>query len=104
MQPPSLWGVEKVVAERLGTGAGTIARLETNKRDLLFDYPFGPADAVAFFRKYFGPTQTAFARLDEPAQKVLAADLTQHWAKKNLGDANHTVIKAEYLEVHATMA
>ena len=104
MQPPSLWGVEKVVAERLGTGAGTSARLETNKRDLLFDYPFGPADAVAFFRKYFGPTQTAFARLDEPAQKALAADLTQHWAKKNLGDANHTVIKAEYLEVHAIMA
>jgi SAM-dependent methyltransferase len=104
MQPPTLWGVEKVVTERLGTGAGTIARLETNKRELLFDYPFGPADAVAFFRKYFGPTQTAFARLDEPAQKALAADLTQHWAKKNLGDANHTVIKAEYLEVHATMA
>jgi len=104
MQPPSLWGVEKVVAERLATGAGKIARLETNKRELLFDYPFGPADAVAFFRKYFGPTQTAFARLDEPAQKALAADLTQHWAKKNLGDANHTVIKAEYLEVHATMA
>jgi ubiquinone/menaquinone biosynthesis C-methylase UbiE len=104
MQPPSLWGVEKVVAERLATGAGKIARLETNKRELLFDYPFGPADAVAFFRKYFGPTQTTFARLDEPAQKALAADLTQHWAKKNLGDANHTVIKAEYLEVHATMA
>jgi ubiquinone/menaquinone biosynthesis C-methylase UbiE len=104
MQPPSLWGVEKVVAERLATGAGKISRLETNKRELLFDYPFGPADAVAFFRKYFGPTQTAFARLDEPAQKALAADLTQHWAKKNLGDANHTVIKAEYLEVHATMA
>ena len=104
MQPPSLWGVEKVVAERLATGAGKIARLETNKRELLFDYPFGPAEAVAFFRKYFGPTQTTFARLDEPAQKALAADLTQHWAKKNLGDANHTVIKAEYLEVHATMA
>jgi ubiquinone/menaquinone biosynthesis C-methylase UbiE len=104
MQPPSLWGVEKVVAERLATGAGKIARLETNKRELLFDYPFGPAEAVAFFRKYFGPTQTTFARLDEPAQKALAANLTQHWAKKNLGDANHTVIKAEYLEVHATMA
>ena len=104
MQPPTLWGVEKVVAERLATGAGKIARLETSKRELLFDYPFGPADAVAFFRKYFGPTQTTFARLDEPAQKALAADLTQHWAKNNLGDANHTVIKAEYLEVHATMA
>jgi ubiquinone/menaquinone biosynthesis C-methylase UbiE len=104
IQPPSLWGVEKVVAERLGAGPGKIARLETTKQELNFDYPFSPAEAVAFFRKYFGPTQTTFARLDEPAQKALAEDLTQHWAKKNIGDANHTVIKAEYLEVHARMA
>jgi ubiquinone/menaquinone biosynthesis C-methylase UbiE len=104
MLPPSLWGVEKVIAERLGAGERKIARLETKKQELLFDYPFSPADAVAFFRKYFGPTQTTFARLEEPAQKALADDLTQHWAKNNLGDANHTVIKAEYLEVHATLA
>ena len=104
IQPPSLWGVEKVVAERLGAGPGKIARLETTKQELNFDYPFSPAEAVAFFRKYFGPTQTTFARLDEPAQKALAEDLTQHWAKKNIGDADHTVIKAEYLEVHARMA
>jgi hypothetical protein len=71
---------------------------------MTFDYPFGPADAVAFFRKYFGPTQTTFARLDEPAQKALADDLTQHWAKNNVGDPTHTIIKAEYLEVHATLA
>jgi ubiquinone/menaquinone biosynthesis C-methylase UbiE len=102
--PPSLWGVEKVVAERLGSGEGKIARLQTSKQELLFDYPFTPAEAVAFFRKYFGPTQTTFARLDEPAQKALADDLTQHWAKKNIGDANHTKIRAEYLEVHATVA
>ncbi len=104
IQPPSLWGVEKVVAERLGAGPGKIARLETTKQELNFDYPFSPAEAVAFFRKYFGPTQTTFARLDEPAQKALAEDLTQHWARKNIGDADHTVIKAEYLEVHARMA
>ena len=104
IQPPSLWGVEKIVAERLGAGPGKIARLETTKQELNFDYPFSPAEAVAFFRKYFGPTQTTFARLDEPAQKALAEDLTQHWAKKNIGDADHTVIKAEYLEVHARMA
>jgi ubiquinone/menaquinone biosynthesis C-methylase UbiE len=104
MPPPSLWGVEKVVAERLGAGERKIARLQTSKREMLLDYPFGPADAVAFFRKYFGPTQTTFARLEEPAQKALAEDLTQHWAKNNQGDANHSVMKAEYLEVHATLA
>jgi ubiquinone/menaquinone biosynthesis C-methylase UbiE len=104
MLPPSLWGVEKVVAERLRSGEGKIARLETKKQELLFDYPFTPAETVAFFRKYFGPTQTTFARLDEPAQKALAEDLTRHWTKNNIGDANHTKIRAEYLEVHALMA
>ena len=28
MQPPTLWGVEKVVTERLNQGAGKIARLK----------------------------------------------------------------------------
>jgi SAM-dependent methyltransferase len=101
MLPPSLWGVEKVVGERLG---GPGVRLETSKQLMTFDYPFAPADAVAFFRKYFGPTHTTFARLDEPAQRALADDLTQHWDKYNVGDATQTIIKAEYLEVHATMS
>ena len=100
MLPPSLWGVEKVVNERLGGKA----RLAMSKQHLLFEYPFPPSEAVAFFRKYFGPTQMAFARLDETGQKTLADDLTQHWTRKNLGDANHTIIKAEYLEVHATVS
>lgn len=98
MQPPTLWGVEKVVGERLGPEV----RLETTRRELQFDYPFSPEGTVDFFRKYFGPTQTTFARLDSPAQKALADELAQHWTKNNLGDSSHTVIKAEYLDVHAT--
>jgi SAM-dependent methyltransferase len=99
MLPPSLWGVEEMVTERLGGKA----RLEMTRRELLFDYPFAPSEAVAFFRKYFGPTQTTFARLDEVGQRALADELTQHWIRNNLGDANRTEIKAEYLEVHAVV-
>jgi SAM-dependent methyltransferase len=98
--PPTLWGVEQVVNERF---AGK-ARVETTKQHLLFDYPFPPSEAVAFFRKYFGPTQTSFARLDDAGQRALAADLTSHWTTQNQGDPNHTVIKAEYLEVHASVS
>jgi hypothetical protein len=89
-----------MVAERFGPRA----RVETTKRELLFDFPFGPAETVEFFRKYFGPTQVAFARLDAAGQKALADDLTNHWAAHNEGDARHTLIKAEYLEVHARVA
>src|SRR6266850_7376671 len=53
---PSLWGDEKVVTQRLGGKT----RLEMTRQHLLFDYPFPPSDAVAFFRKYFGPTQMTF--------------------------------------------
>lgn len=96
---PSLWGDEKVVTERLGGKA----RLEMTKQELLFDYPFAPSEAVAFFRKYFGPTQMTFARLDEAGQRALAADLISHWTANNQGESNHTIIRAEYLEVHATV-
>jgi SAM-dependent methyltransferase len=99
MPSPLLWGDEKVLTERLGGKT----RLEMNRQELLFDYPFAPSETVAFFRKYFGPTQMTFARLDEAGQKVLAADLTAHWTKNNQGDPKHTVVKAEYLEVHATV-
>jgi ubiquinone/menaquinone biosynthesis C-methylase UbiE len=99
MFPPALWGVEKVVAERLGSEV----KLQTSRQLLLFDYPFSAADTVEFFRKYFGPIQTAFQRLDETAQKSLTEDLIAHWVKNNQGDANHTAIKAEYLEVHGTL-
>jgi hypothetical protein len=30
---------------------------------------------VEFFRNYFGPTKTAFSRLDEAGQSALASDL-----------------------------
>jgi SAM-dependent methyltransferase len=99
MPAPALWGDEKIVTERLGAKT----HLKMTKQHLPFDYPFPPSDAVAFFRKYFGPTQMTFARLDEAGQKALAADLTEHWTQNNKGDPNHTVIKAEYLEVHATV-
>ncbi len=97
--PPVLWGDEKVVAERLGAGV----RLQTKRQYLLFDYPFSPAETVAFFRKNFGPTLTTFARLDEAGQKALSDDLTTHWTANNQSDTGHTVVKAEYLEVHARL-
>ncbi|MGA3295321.1 MAG: methyltransferase domain-containing protein [Candidatus Acidiferrales bacterium] len=95
--PPVLWGDEKTVRERFGAKV----RIETAKRQALFEWPFGPAEVVQFFRTYFGPTQTAFARLDAAGQKALAEELTKHWASHNEGDPNHTVVHPEYLEVHA---
>jgi ubiquinone/menaquinone biosynthesis C-methylase UbiE len=97
VQPPTLWGDEAVVRQRFGPKV----KVETAKREFINEYPFGPEEVVEFFREYFGPTQRAFAQLDGAGRAALRADLVQHWTKHNEGDANRTVVKAEYLEVHA---
>lgn len=94
---PVLWGDEKVVRERFDSRA----KVETSKREVVFDFPFGPAKVVDFFRTHFGPTQTTLARLDPAAQESMLKELTDHWASRNEGDANHTVVRGDYLEVHA---
>ncbi|HLH09857.1 MAG TPA: class I SAM-dependent methyltransferase [Terriglobales bacterium] len=97
---PLLWGDDEVVRQRLGTRA----KVSTTKRILRFDYPYGPSEVVELFRKYFGPTQMTFARLDAQGQEMLRKDLVRLWEEHNQGDADHTVVDAEYLEVRAAVA
>ncbi len=94
---PVLWGDETVVRERFGDRA----KVETAKREVVFDFPLSPAKVVDLFRTYFGPTQMTLARLDPAAQAAMLAEMTEHWASGNEGDANHTIVRGEYLEVHA---
>jgi 2-polyprenyl-3-methyl-5-hydroxy-6-metoxy-1,4-benzoquinol methylase len=99
--PPVLWGDDTTVRERL---AASFTQIETKLISIDFDLPTNPAGAVAFFRKYFGPTQVAFSRLDEPGQTALATDLETLWSTANIAPdpANHTLIRNEYLQVTAT--
>lgn len=62
-------------------------------------YPFQPSDVVAFFREFYGPTNRAFAALDESGQIALRKALEAHWSAANLGGTNETRVEAEYLEV-----
>ncbi len=94
---PVLWGDESVARKRFASAA----RVETARRDVVFDFPFGPAEVVEMFRTYFGPTRTALSKLDPAAQKAMLEDLTRHWASRNEGDASHTIVRSEYLEVRA---
>jgi hypothetical protein len=55
------------------------------------------------FRKNYGPTNRAFAALNAPDQEAFHADLVALWTAKNQsGDADRTVVDAEYLHVVAT--
>jgi ubiquinone/menaquinone biosynthesis C-methylase UbiE len=96
MPAPVLWGDEATVRERLGHG---LSELSLARRQYLFDYPFPPSEVVEFFRLYYGPTNRAFASLDEEGQAQLRQELETLWATHNRGGAGCTTVFAEYLEV-----
>jgi 2-polyprenyl-3-methyl-5-hydroxy-6-metoxy-1,4-benzoquinol methylase len=98
--PPVQWGDEAIVRKRL---SANFTNIQTKLIPIEFDMPTNAAGAVAFFRKYFGPTQMAFNRLDEPGQAALTAALEALWSTTNTAPDpdNHILIHNEYLQVTA---
>jgi SAM-dependent methyltransferase len=101
MPPPVFWGVDATVRERLGDG---FSRIDTQPQPIVFAFPGSPADTVEYFRNYFGPSQKAFASLDEAGQAALRNDLEQLWTKHNRVTDGSTEVESEYLEVIAVKA
>ena len=98
MPSPLLWGSEPVVVERFADG---IVDLKTERRTIYFNLPVSPAETVEFFRLYYGPTQKAFASLDDAGQQALRADLEALWIEHNEAADGSTRVSSEYLEVRA---
>ncbi len=98
--PPVLWGDDATVRQRLGDA---FTNIETYSVPTEFNLPTNPEGAVAFFRRYFGPTQVAFNRLDEAGQQAFTSDLIALWSEANIAPdpADHTVVPNEFLEVRA---
>jgi len=102
MPSPVLWGDETTVRERFGSGVSALRLTRVNYR---FDYPFGPAEVVEFFRKYYGPTTRAFAALGEADRAALRQALVDLWSANNrAADSSRTIVDGEYLEVVGTRA
>jgi SAM-dependent methyltransferase len=101
MPAPVLWGDEPVVRERLGHG---VSDLTMTRRQYSFTYPFPPAEVVEFFRQYYGPTNRAFASLNETDARKLRDELEALWSAHNRGGDQLTVVSSEYLEVIAVKA
>ena len=102
MPSPLLWGDEGVVRDRFDTGVSDLRLTRVNYR---FDYPFGPAEVVEFFRQHYGPATRAFATLGEAEQIALRAELVDLWSTHNTATAaQRTIVDAEYLHVVATRA
>jgi len=101
MPSPLLWGDEATVRERLRDG---FTNPRFSRRSLSMDFPMTPPDAVEFFRTWYGPTQRAFAALDEAGQAAYRRDLERLWTEHNRATDGATRIAAEYLEVSVTRA
>src|SRR5882757_3553334 len=97
---PMGWGDEATVRSRLQHG---FAEVRLTRRIAVMRYPFPPAETVEFFRQYYGPTQRAFASLDNSAQDALRRDLVELQTTHNVAETPGTTeVAAEYLEVVAT--
>ena len=96
---PMGWGDEATVRSRLQHGFSDV---RLNRRIALMRYPFPPAETVEFFRQYYGPTQRAFASLDDSGQANLRRDLVELQSTHNSAKTpNSSESAAEYLEVIA---
>lgn len=98
MPSPLLWGDPETVRERLGDD---FTEIEMTPRMIAFDFPFGPGEVVEHFRKFYGPTQKAFAVLDPAKQDLLRKGLVELWSANNSVGEDRATVYSEYLEVRA---
>jgi ubiquinone/menaquinone biosynthesis C-methylase UbiE len=97
MESPMLWGEEAVVRERFRPDV----ELSMTKQPFTLDIPMPPHETEAHFRQHIGPTQVALRQLDAEKTKAFVDEMTTNWVKLNQGGEGRTVIRSEYLDVHA---
>jgi ubiquinone/menaquinone biosynthesis C-methylase UbiE len=97
LQSPVRWGIEEHLRDLFGDGVSSIT---VERRFHNFRYR-SPEHFTQFFLTHFGPTERAFAAIDESAQVNLTRDLTDLAHQFNRSDDGTLVAPAEYLEVVA---
>lgn len=95
---PLLWGNEDVCRQRFGNG---IQDLRVTRYMYTLEYPFSPAKVVDYFNDFYGPTNRAYASLNDTAKKQFHEDLTALWTANNQATGDGTKVSAEYIEVIA---
>ncbi len=96
---PMTWGIEAHVIERFA-GAGVPAEKVSFLRDTYtFNYPGPPAEFVAAFRQYYGPTMNAFEAAEKNGRAAeLQQELEALFTRQNRSP-NATSIPATFLRV-----
>jgi ubiquinone/menaquinone biosynthesis C-methylase UbiE len=93
LKPASLWGTEARLKELFGPHDVSVTR-----QTFQFRYR-STGHWLEVFKTFYGPTNRAFAALDEPGQAALQADLAELAARMNRGGPETLIVPSEYLEV-----
>jgi SAM-dependent methyltransferase len=98
---PMTWGVESNVVERFGSAGVPEAKISFARESYNFNFPGTPAEYVAEFRTYYGPTMNAFAAAESSGRSSeLLKELEALFAEQNQSaDPSSTSIPATFLRV-----
>lgn len=98
---PMTWGVESNVVERFGSAGVGEDKISFARDTYTFNFAGSPADFVAEFRGYYGPTMNAFAAAEASGRsEELLRELQTLFAEQNQsGDGGRTSIPATFLRV-----
>jgi SAM-dependent methyltransferase len=98
---PMLWGVEANVRERFAAAGVAADQVRCDKDQFTFDFAGTPAQFVAEFRSYYGPTMNAFdAAAKNGREEELRKELEALFAAHDRStDPRRTKITANFMRV-----
>jgi hypothetical protein len=102
---PMTWGVESNVTERFVAAGVPEDRIRFTRETWTFDFAHAPAEAVALFTTYYGPTMNAMAAAEKAGRAPqLTEELTRLFESQNQsGDPAVTSVPATFLRVEAVV-
>jgi SAM-dependent methyltransferase len=98
---PVTWGVEENVVERFAAAGIPADRITCSRETYVFVYDAPPADLLAAFRRYYGPTMNAFAAAEASGRgDELQRELEALFVSQNTSPTDDTTsIPATFLRV-----
>lgn len=100
---PVTWGVEANVLERFGKAGIPADSITCEPTSWVFRDDSPPADFLATFRDFYGPTMNAFEAARANGRETdLERELTELFEAQNKGGTDRTEIPATFLKVTVT--
>jgi SAM-dependent methyltransferase len=102
---PMTWGVASNVVERFAAAGVPEARISCVPDTFTFNFPGSPAEYVAEFRDYYGPTMNAFAAAESDGRSAdLQKELEELFQQQNKSShPSRTSIPATFLRVTVSL-